>query len=254
MKKVLYGVLIVLMGLALAGCGKKTDPQPETPAPAPPREAQGATTETDEPTPAAPVGEADADLVPIPLTLPKPMFVGTPENIDVPNLQAPLGRARPPFLAPEGVTNVALNRPVTSSEPFPFMGELDMIVDGDKEGTDASVVELGPFVQWVMIDLEEERDIYAIVVWHFHSTARVYLDIVVQVSKDPEFIDAVTVFNNDHDNSLGQGVGTDQNYVETSEGKLIDTGGVRGRYVRLWSQGNNQNDYNHYVEVEVYGK
>jgi hypothetical protein len=43
-------------------------------------------------------------------------------------------------------------------------------------------------------------------------------------------------------------------YVETSEGKLIDAKGVRARYVRLHSQGNNSNDLNHYIEVEVFGK
>lgn len=252
MKKAVYYAAVMLIGLALAGCTKKTD-QPahahdekgeEACCLAAPAEVQETT-----------VAEAEASFVPIPLTLPRPMFVGTPENIEnVTNLEKPLGRARPPFLAPEGVTNIALNRPVTSSEPLPIMGELPMIVDGDKEGTDAAVIELGPFQQWVVIDLEEQRDVFAVVVWHFHSTPRVYFDVAVQISNDEEFIDVVTVFNNDHDNSLGLGVGTDPHYVETAEGKLIDCKGVRGRYVRLWSNGNNQNDYSHYIEVEVYGK
>ena len=43
-------------------------------------------------------------------------------------------------------------------------------------------------------------------------------------------------------------------YVETSEGKLIDTKGVATRYVRLYSNGNTNNDLNHYIEVEIYGK
>jgi len=29
--------------------------------------------------------------------------------------------------------------------------------------------------------------------------------------------------------------------------------GVKGRYVRLYSQGNTSNDMNHYIEVEVFG-
>lgn len=253
MKKLVSCAAIMLIVLAVAGCSKKTDQPGEANADA----CCPSTAAAEQAAPVEPEAPAAAEttLVPIPLTLPRPMFVGTPENIEnVSNLEKPLGRARPAFLAPEGVKNVALNKPITSSEPYPIMGELAMIVDGDKEGTDASVVELGPFEQWIVIDLEEERDIYAVVVWHFHSTARVYFDVVVQVSKDEEFIDAVTVFNNDHDNSLGLGVGTDMHYVETSEGKLIDAKGVRGRYVRLWSQGNNQNDYSHYIEVEVYGK
>ena len=49
------------------------------------------------------------------------------------------------------------------------------------------------------------------------------------------------------------GVGKDNHYVETSEGRLI-TGREKGRYVRFYSGGNNASDLNHYIEVEVYGK
>jgi hypothetical protein len=129
-----------------------------------------------------------------------------------------------------------------------------MIVDDNKEAPEGSVVELGPLKQWVTIDLQTQHDIYAMVVWHFHKSPAVYFDVIVQIANDDKFIDAVTVFNNDNDNTLGLGIGTDKNYVETSEGKLIDCKGARGRYVRLWSRGNNQNDYNHYIEVAVYGK
>jgi hypothetical protein len=77
----------------------------------------------------------------------------------------------------------------------------------------------------------------------------------VQVADDPDFLTNVrTLFNNDHDNTAGLGAGKDLNYVETAEGKLIDAKGVIARYVRLWSNGNNINALNHYVEVEVYGK
>jgi len=62
-----------------------------------------------------------------------------------------------------------------------------------------------------------------------------------------------TAFNNDHDNSSGLGIGKDKEYIETSEGKLIDPRGVRGRYIRLWSNGNTSNDMNHYVEAEIFG-
>ena len=79
--------------------------------------------------------------------------------------------------------------------------------------------------------------------------------MVVQVSDDPNFASGVkTIFNNDHDNTSGFGVGKDMNYVETNEGKLIDAKGVKGRYVRAYSNGNTYNDLNHYVEIEVHGK
>ena len=44
------------------------------------------------------------------------------------------------------------------------------------------------------------------------------------------------------------------NYVETAEGKLVDAKGAKARYVRLYSRGNNANELNHYVEVEVFGR
>ena len=196
-----------------------------------------------------------AELVPLDIKLPKPMFVGTPQNIRVPRLEKPLGRPRPAFLAPAGTQNLALGKPIASSDEEPIIGEIEMITDGDKEAADGSYVELGPFLQDVIIDLGAEHDIYAILLWHFHKQARVYFDVVVQVADDADFITNVrTVFNNDHDNSAGLGVGSDMHYVETSEGRLIDAKGVRARYVRLYSNGNSSNELNHYIEVEVYGK
>jgi hypothetical protein len=50
------------------------------------------------------------------------------------------------------------------------------------------------------------------------------------------------------------GAGTDNEYVETYEGKLIAVEGVKGRYVRLYSSGNTGDEMNRYVEVEIYGK
>jgi len=206
--------------------------------------------------PAAPAGDT-AGLVPIDIKLPKPMFVGTPTDTKVTNLEKPLGKARPPFLAPEGTKNVALGKPIASTDEEPIIGEIEMITDGDKEAADGSYVELGPFVNHVTIDLEAMHEIYAIVVWHYHKQARVYFDVVVQVADDADFITNVkTVFNNDIDNTAGQGVGKDMHYMETNEGKLIDVlaQGIKTRYVRLYSNGNTSNDLNHYIEVEVYGK
>jgi hypothetical protein len=195
------------------------------------------------------------DLEPIPLVLPKPMFVGTPQSFrGITNLEKPLGKPRDPFYAPKGTTNVALNKPVTSSDEQPIIGEIKMVTDGDKEAADGSYVELGPFKQYITIDLGVPYNIYAIVVWHYHKQARVYKDVVVQVADDPDFITNVrTVFNNDDDNSSGLGVGSNMNYVETAEGKLIDAKGVVARYVRCYSNGNTSNDLNNYIEVEVYG-
>jgi hypothetical protein len=198
---------------------------------------------------------AQEKMEPIPFELPKPMFEGTPQNLSVPNLQKPLGRPRDPFLAPAGVTNVALGKVVTSSDMEPIIGDLEQATDGDKKGAEGSFVELGPGVQYLTVDLGAPHDIYAILFWHFHKTARVYLDVIVQVADDADFTKNVrTLFNNDNDNSAGLGAGKDMNYVETSEGKLVDAKGAVARYVRLYSNGNNANDLNHYVEVEVFGR
>jgi len=97
------------------------------------------------------------------------------------------------------------------------------------------------------------RALAAILVWHYHSQARVYHDVVVKVSDDPTFKTGTTVFNNDHDNSAKLGAGTDKEYIEVAEGRLIDPKGAKGRYVRLYSNGNTTNDLSHYVEVEVFG-
>jgi len=197
-------------------------------------------------------GRSVPELAPLDIKLPKPMFVGTEKDIRVPHLK-PLAKSRPPFLAPVGTKNVAFERPVTSTDDFPIIGALEMITDGDKEAADGSFVELGPSRQSITIDLEVEYNVYAIVFWHWHKRPRVYFDVVVQVSSDVDFINTKTLFNNDIDNSEGLGVGEDMHYIETRLGKLIDAKGIKARHVRLHSNGNNSNDLNHYIEVEVYG-
>ena len=188
------------------------------------------------------------------LELPRAMFIGTPSNIKSPNLEPVTGKSRGPFYVPKGTRLLSLNKPVASSDMQPVIGELRFVTDGEKSGEDGYSVELGPGTQWVQIDLRTSSILQAILIWHYHSQARVYRDVVVQVSDDKDFLMGVTTaFNNDHDNSAGLGIGKDKEYIEVAEGRLIDTKGVTGRYVRLYSGGNTSNDLNHYVEVEVYG-
>jgi len=196
----------------------------------------------------------DQDKEVLKLQLPKPMFVGTPRNIKTPNLETVTGRNRGPFYVPKGTSLLSLHKPVAASDKEPVIGEIGFVTDGKKSGEDGYYVEFGPSSQWVQIDLGATSSLYAILVWHYHSQARVYRDVVVQVADDKDFITGVvTVFNNDHDNSSGLGAGKDKEYIETNEGRLIDPKGAQGRYVRLTSAGNTSNDMNHYVEVEVYG-
>jgi len=189
--------------------------------------------------------------------LPKAMFISTPISFSsVANLEKPLYIPRPPFLAPVGTKNVAVGKPVTSSDSNPIVGQLNYITDNDKETSDGHYVELAPGRQYVTIDLEGLYNIYAIIIWHDFRSPDVYYDVVVQVADDPLFIEKVqTVFNNDNDNSLGLGVGSDKHYIETNEGKLIDTKGIKGRYIRLYSNSSFRDKlrFNHYIEVAVYG-
>ena len=71
---------------------------------------------------------------------------------------------------------------------------------------------------------------------------------------DDAFVENVRIlFNNDMDNSTGWGAGKDLHYAEFNTGKVIETGGTKARYIRLYSNGNFHNEYNYYTEVEVYG-
>ena len=193
------------------------------------------------------------EMVKLELKLPKPLFAGTPKTIKTPNLERKA--VIPEIMVPAGVKNIASEMEVTGSDDFPVIGELEYITDDDKDGADGSYVELGPGIQWVQIDLGAKKTLYAVALWHYHAQARAYRDVVIQVADDADFTENVqTIFNNDHDNSAGQGIGKDKEYIETNKGKLVDTKGAKGQFIRLYSAGSTGSDMNHYIEVEVFGK
>lgn len=202
------------------------------------------------------VASAEENRVPLETTIPRPVLAGTPPEVLLklfPHL-APLEEL-PRLLVPAGTTNLALHRPVTSSDQTPVIGELRFVTDGEKSGVSGTEVELGPLAQWVQIDLGQPSTIYAVHIWHFFREARSYHDVVVQIAEDEECTrDVHTIFNSDRKDALRLGAGKDRPYIETNSGKLIDAQGVTGRYVRLYSRGSTTDDLNHYVEVEVFGK
>ena len=205
--------------------------------------------------PAAAADTPPEDKEPIKIDLPDANFAGTPFEYISDNLEPYDFHDRPPFLAPKGTELVSKGKPVTSSAKAPLFGELKMLVDGDKSYTKSSLVELPEGLQWVQIDLGAEYETYAILLWHFHQDKRVYFDNVIQTSDDPEFKTGVTtLYSTDYDNSTGLGVGKDKEYIESYKGRLIDAKGVKARYVRCYTNGNNNDEKNHYIEIEVFGK
>jgi hypothetical protein len=200
---------------------------------------------------------AETETAPLPLKLPLPTLKGTPEDLPKGAHIEPLAdKPRPPFLAPKGARNVALNKKVTSSDRNPITGQLSQITDGDKEAFDDRVVEMRKGVQWVQVDLGEACEIYAVVIWHDHRVIQAFRSVVVQAADDPDFTENVTVlFNNDIENIAGLGIGSDRQYFETLQGKLIPAkNSLRTRYLRFYSRGSNSSALNCYQEIEVYGQ
>lgn len=227
--------------LFLSACGDKPSENTEASAPAAVAEAA--------PSASASTGGS----MPLTTEIPPELIEGTPQPVKVPGLeQAPA--SVPTLMVPEGTVLLSAGKPVTGSDDFPIIGELEYVTDGDKEAGEGYFVELMDGLQWIQIDLEAPADLSAIWIWHYHSQKRAYHDVIVQVSNDPEFESGVTtLFNNDYDNSADMGKGNDKPYIETRFGKLINAKGKNAQYVRLFSNGNTANDMNHYIEVEVYG-
>ena len=197
---------------------------------------------------------AEEALTPLKIEFPPPMLSGTPVPAKLANMEAP--NVKPPVvMVPAGVTNLAKGKKVTSSDPAPVIGDLSLITDGEKESEEGYFVELDRGLQWVQIDLGASAELYAIAVWHYHSQARAYLQMVVQVSDDPGFKKEVrTLYNNDDQNKAGFGAGTSPAYLENNKGRVIPANKTVARYVRLYSAGNTANELNHYIEVEVFGR
>jgi hypothetical protein len=233
-KQHIASTVLTIAALALTACEKKNT------------EEAAATSSA---APAAPTSG-----VPLTTELPPELIEGTPQPMDVPNLVQALVKA-PELLVPEGTTLLSAGKPVTGSEEYPMIGDLTYITDGDKQAGEGYYVELSGGTQWVQIDLEKSAEVAAVWVWHFHSQKRAYNDVIIQVSDDAEFKTGVsTIYNNDYDDSSKLGKGSDNPYVESRFGLLVDAKAAKGRYVRLHSQGNTSNESNHYIEVEVFGK
>ena len=196
------------------------------------------------------------DLVALDLKLPAPAFKGTPKDIQLSAYVEPLSdKPRPPMMVPAGLKNLAVGAKLTASDKNATSSTLEKVNDGDKEASDQSIIFLRKGTQWVQLDLGSPHELFALAIWHAHNMAKVYHDVIVQVADDPDFIENVrTIFNNDQDNTSGLGVGTDREFFESYEGKLINAKGVKARYIRFYSKGSTESALNEYTELEVYGR
>jgi len=225
------GTAVAVLNLLFAACAPAADPPQAQPA-------------------------ASDGTVPLAIKLPAPAFKGTPKDQVIgPNVEPLSDKPRPAMMVPAGLKNVAPGSKITCSDKNVPADSLAKLTDGDKDASDQSIIFLRKGTQWVQMDLGGPQEVFALVIWHAHNAAKVYHDVIVQTANDAEFIENVRIlFNNDNDNSSGLGVGTDREYFETCEGKLIDAKGVNVRYIRYYSRGSTESALNEYTEIEVYGR
>ena len=132
----------------------------------------------------------------------------------------------------------------------------EALTDGDLEaGTGHNLVTLfndaGEKTQgYAVIDLGKAYTITSVglLFWVNHRQ----LNVLVQVANTADFSDAVTLYNSDAGNVLGQGIGYDE-ALQDVEKKLniIERAPVRGRYVRVTGK-SEQRKCSDFNEVAVY--
>jgi hypothetical protein len=196
-------------------------------------------------------------MVPLVLKLPSPAFKGTPQDIQTNTYTEPYepDKHRPPMMVPPGLKNLAPGSKIMCSDKNVTAENLAKLSDGDKEAGEQSIIYLRKGCQYVQLDFGSPHELFALVIWHAHNSAKVYHDVIVQVADDPDFKENVrTIFNNDQDNTSGMGAGTNREFFETNEGKLIDAKGAKARCVRFYSKGSTESALNEYTEIEVYGR
>src|SRR3954467_12161931 len=160
------GRLALCFGLAvLSACSEAADAAKDKPAADAPKEQ------------AAP----SSGMVPLDLKLPAPAFKGTPVNIQLSSYMEPLSdKPRPAMMVPAGLKNIARGKKLTSSDKNANSEMLDKITDGEKEASDQNIIFLRKGTQYVQMDLGAPQEIFSIVIWHAHNSAKVYHDVIVQ--------------------------------------------------------------------------
>lgn len=155
-------------------------------------------------------------------------------------------------ILPAGTSSAATTNVASGITPT-CSGAIDnasRTTDGDINTANYCSVTTG--VTWIMLDFGASYDINKVNLWHYYGDGRTFHDVIVQLSNTSNFSTKTTVFNNDANNSAGQGTGTDSEYAETSNGKEITFTTVNARYMRLYTNGSTANNYGYYVEVQAW--
>ena len=146
-----------------------------------------------------------------------------------------------------------MGRPVSHTGGAGYDNGSSLATDGNMRN---GAWNIGPKAtsRYRQVDIGGPWPIDSLRVWHELSDSRRirYKDVVFRISTTADFSsDVTTVFNNDLDNSLGLGAGTDGEYDETESGKIVHFPQTRARYIRLHTFGNNHDDQNRLLEVMV---
>ena len=142
------------------------------------------------------------------------------------------------YVISDGAQNVALGKPVVftgNTETFQGIANASLVNDGYFDAYNVFGSTDGQPC-FAVIDFEKEYMIDRVVVKAWHDWA--FTDVIVQLSESADFTSGVyTVFNNDTDNSVGVGAGTDGAYIENpSGGHSFTFAPVRARYMRFYNQ------------------
>lgn len=142
------------------------------------------------------------------------------------------------YVISNGPKNVALGKDVTfsSSAEGDYGRPISVINDGKYGNMDyVYITDRGP--GWAQVDFGQEYTVNRANVCVYENWTP--KDVIIQFSNDPEFKTGVTtVFNNDADNTFGQGEGTDEVYEDTPTGRDFTFEPVTARYMRCWNGGN----------------
>ena len=113
-----------------------------------------------------------------------------------------------------------VERPSNHHPSHSFIGQDERLFDGVIDSASPNHINVGDHRRFIVIDLGDTYMVDGLNVWRYYRDVRQYRDVVYQLSTVSNFSsDVTTVFNNDADNSAGQGAGSDPEYRELPEGQ-----------------------------------